>query len=188
LLPILIPYPAHLEEQWQTRRGAAVMIRPIRPADAEIEQAFVRGLSSESKYMRFMELVKELSPQLLKRFTEIDYAREMALIAVHLEQGSDGQPRETQIAVARYVTNADGRSCEFAVVVADDWRRHGLGQKLMQRLMECARGAGLAVITGEVLADNQPMLELMRRLGFSIRATPGDARVRLVSRPLALPT
>jgi acetyltransferase len=187
LLPILIPYPAHLEEQWQTRRGAAVMIRPIRPADAEIEQAFVRGLSSESKYMRFMELVKELSPQLLKRFTEIDYAREMALIAVHLEQGSDGQPRETQIAVARYVTNADGRSCEFAVVVADDWRRHGLGQKLMQRLMECARGAGLAVITGEVLADNQPMLELMRRLGFSIRANPGDARVRLVSRPLALP-
>lgn len=178
-MPDLTPYPADLEEQWQTRRGATVLIRPIRPADAGIEQEFARRLSAESRYSRFLGVMNELSPQLLKRFTEIDYDREMALIAVHSEAG-----RETQIGVARYVTNDDGRSCEFAVVVADEWRRHGLAQKLVQKLMDRARDNGLEVFTGEVFADNHAMLELMRHMGFGIESDRGDGRLKRVSRRL----
>jgi acetyltransferase len=178
-VPALTPYPADLEEQWQTRRGVTVQIRPIRPSDADIEQQFARSLSAEARYSRFLGVMNELSPQLLKRFTDIDYGRDMALIAVHSEQA-----RETQIGVARYVTNDDGRSCEFAVVIADDWRRHGLAQKLIQKLMDRARDTGLEVFTGEVFADNHAMLELMRHMGFGIEFDRDDARLRRVSRRL----
>ncbi len=168
-------FPAGLFEQWRTRSGAVVTVRAIRPADAEIEQQFVRGLSDESRYHRFFDTIKELSPSQLIRFTRIDYNREMALIAVHCKAG-----RETEIGVARYVTNKDGRSCEFAVVVADGWCRQGLATKLMHKLMDCARAAGLAVIEGDVLADNHAMLELVKGLGFSVGASPNDATLRHV--------
>ena len=178
------PYPAGLEEQWRTRGDAGVTIRPIRPEDAEIEQAFVRGLSAQTKFYRFLDVLNELSPEMLARFTQIDYDREMALIAVHFDGGADGKTRETQIGVARYVTNPDGSSCEFAVVIADGWRRHGLGVKLMEKLMACARGAGLTMMEGDVLADNHAMLAMMHRLGFHQRISPDDPTLRLVSREL----
>jgi acetyltransferase len=174
------PFPAGLVEQWQTRRGAVVTIRAIGPADADIEQQFVRGLSDESRFHRFFDIIKELSPAQLIRFTRIDFNREMALIAVHCAAG-----RETEIAVARYVTNKDGRSCEFAVVVADDWRRHGLATKLMQKLIECARAAGLEIMEGEVQADNHAMLELVKGLGFKVGANPDDPTLRHVACGLA---
>ena len=157
-----------------------VTIRAIRPEDARIEQEFVRGLSDETRFLRFFDTIKELSPAQLLRFTRIDANREMALIAVHCEAGLD-----TEIAVARYVTNADGRSCEFAVVVADNWRRHGLATKLMQKLMACARAAGLAVMEGEVLADNHAMLRLMQGLGFRLGPSPNDPTLRRVACELA---
>jgi len=173
------PYPAELEEQWQTRGGATVTIRPIRPEDAGIEQAFVRSLSTQTKFFRFLDVINELSPEMLSRFTQIDYDREMALIAVHFDAGI-----ETQVAVSRYVTNPDGQSCEFAVVVADAWRRHGLGVKLMEKLMACARAADLKVMEGDVLGDNHVMLGMMRHLGFSMRVSSDDHSLRLVSREL----
>jgi acetyltransferase len=174
-------YPEHLEETWQAKNGEAIAIRPIRPSDAEIEQAFVRDLSAESKYLRFLDTMRELSPQLLKRFTDIDYNREMALIAVHFEAA-----RETQVGVARYVTNRDDRSCEFAVVVADAWQRRGLGSKLVRKLVDCARAAGLETIEGQVLADNHRMLEMTKRLGFRAELDPQDASLRRVWRRLAV--
>jgi acetyltransferase len=177
-------YPTHLSETWQARNGEAVEIRAIRPADAAIEQEFVRGLSAESKYLRFLDTMRELSPQLLKRFTDIDYSREMALIAVHFE-AAHGTHEETQVGVARYVTNRDSRSCEFAVVVADAWQRQGLGSKLVQKLLECARAAGLETIEGQVLADNHRMLEMTKRLGFRAEIDPQDASLRRVWRRLA---
>jgi len=173
-------YPTHLTETWQARNGEAIEIRPIRPEDAAIEQEFVRGLSAESKYLRFLDTMRELSPQLLKRFTDIDYSREMALIAVHFEAAF-----ETQVGVARYVTNRDGRSCEFAVVVADAWQRQGLGSKLVRKLVECAHAAGLETIEGQVLADNHRMLEMTKRLGFRAELDPQDATLRRVWQRLA---
>jgi acetyltransferase len=157
------PYPSYLVTQWQLPNGIDIVIRPIRPEDAEIEQAFIRKLSQRAKYFRFMQSITELSPQMLARFTQIDYNREMALIAV---VNVDGQ--ETEIGVARYITNPDGKSCEFAIVIADNWQRLGIAHRLMQQLVETARSHALQVMEGEVLANNHEMLNLVSKLGFSV--------------------
>jgi acetyltransferase len=167
------PYPVHLVSECTLPNGERVTVRPIRPEDAEIEQAFVKHLSPETRYFRFMNALSELTPQMLARFTQIDYGREMALIAVSAKDG-----RETEVAVARYITNPDGASCEFALVVDDGWHRQGLGRRLMTQLIEVARSRGLAGMSGDILAANQPMLALLASLGFTIGESPGDAGLR----------
>jgi acetyltransferase len=173
------PYPTHLVSQWQLADGTDITIRPIRPEDAEIEQSFVRGLSEESKYFRFMNSMQELTETMLVRFTQIDYSREMALIAVMLAEG-----REIELGVARYAINPDGVSCEFALVVADTFQGRGLGQKLMDALMAAARQKGLSLIEGEVLSNNHNMLKLMTRLGFASRTSEEDQSIIKVSKDL----
>ena len=170
------PYPSHLVSQAQLSDGTRIRIRPIRPEDASIEQSFVRELSIESKYFRFMQGLNELTDEMLVRFTQLDYNRELALIAV-LEQ--DGG--ETELGVARYVTNADGKSCEFALVVADQWHRMGIGTRLMKALIDAARERGLQCMNGEILADNLGMRRLVENLGFSVRRDPGDMTLLLAS-------
>jgi acetyltransferase len=158
------PYPTELESAWQLPDGANVTIRPIRPEDAEIEQVFVKKLSAESKYFRFMHGLDQLSPLMLARMTQIDYDREMALIAVIHE----GKPDACIISVARYAMNPDRHSCEFALTVGDDYQGKGIGQYLMKRLMTVARDRGIEVMEGEVLSNNFKMLKLMERLEFRI--------------------
>jgi acetyltransferase len=174
------PYPAHLVRQVQMPDGVTLTIRPIRPEDAEIEREFVRNLSPQSRYFRFMQAVSELTQAMLVRFTQIDYDREMALIAV--KDNDDGT--ETQVAVARYTVNPDKDSCDFALTVADDWQGRGIGSRLMRELMEVARSRGLDVIEGEVLGDNHNMLSLMERLEFGIRTDPDDSSLRRVRKQL----
>jgi acetyltransferase len=140
------PYPAHLVTRWQLPSGNDVLIRPIRPEDAELTQGFVRSLSEESKYFRFMDAVRELSPTMLARLTQIDYTREMALLALTEIDG-----KEVELGVARYAINPDAESCEFALVVDDRWQKQGIGHKLMDVLMDVARSKGLKVMEGEVL-------------------------------------
>ncbi len=173
------PYPAHLATRLQIGSGAEILIRPIRPEDASIEKAFVERLSEQAKYFRFMQALHELTPQMLVRFTQIDYDREMALIAVTREDDE-----EQEIAVARYIINPDGNSCEFAIVVADAWSHQGIGTQLMQRLIEVARARGLQIMEGEVLSNNRPMLDMARHLGFNIMARSGEPDVMMVSKPL----
>ena len=171
------PYPAHLVKNIQLSDGTDIVIRPIRPEDAEIEAKFVRELSKESKYFRFMNSVQELSQEMLVRFTQIDYHNEMALVAVR--QNSD-----EQIGVARYTTNLDKKSCEFALVVSDRWRGKGIAHLLMQRLMEIARDRDLESMEGQVLANNHKMLQLMKSLNFQINNDPEDTSVKNVAAQL----
>lgn len=175
----IYPYPAHLISHWQLADGSNITIRPIRPEDAEIEQAFVRGLSDSSRYFRFMYSMQELSPAMLVRFTQIDYSREMALLAVTFEQ-----EKEIELGVARFAINPDAASCEFALVIADAMQGKGLGQKLMGALIDAARGKGLKIMVGEVLKNNTPMLKLMARLGFSIEDSAEDASIKRVAKVL----
>lgn len=86
--------------------------------------------------------------------------------------------------VSRYITNPDQTSCEFSLVVADDFNGKGLGSRLMECIMDVAREKGLSEIDGLVLANNQPMLKLMRGLGFSVKAFPEDPEFKLVTHPL----
>lgn len=173
------PYPAHLESSWQLHDGTNIVIRPIRPEDAEIEDTFVRNLSPQSKYFRFMHVLHELTPEMLVRFTQIDYDREMAFIATTRASG-----REAEIAVGRYVSNPDGRSCEVALVVGDEWRRRGIGSRILLALMEVAKMRGLESMEGEVLAENGGMLSLAQKLGFSIRPLPNNPGTLVISKRL----
>ncbi|MBI3222616.1 MAG: bifunctional acetate--CoA ligase family protein/GNAT family N-acetyltransferase [Nitrosomonadales bacterium] len=175
----IYPYPTQLVSQWQLADGTDITIRPIRPEDAELVQNFVRGLSEESKYFRFMNSMQELTETMLVRFTQIDYSRELALIAVAMEH-----EQEIELGVARYAINPDGDSCEFALVVADKFQGKGLGQKLMVALMEAARSKGLSTIEGEVLKVNHNMLKLMSRLGFTSKPSEEDPGIMQVSKAL----
>ncbi|MEW8470747.1 MAG: bifunctional acetate--CoA ligase family protein/GNAT family N-acetyltransferase [Candidatus Thiodiazotropha sp.] len=169
------PYPVNLVNRTQLPNGTNIVIRPIRPEDADLEQNFTRQLSDEAKYFRFMSSIQELTPEMLTRFTQIDYHNEMALIAV-TEEGD----HEIELGVARYVTNPDRKSCEFALVVSDQWQRQGIGHKLMHQLMEVARDRGLEKMEGEVLSNNFKMLDLMKSLYFHITTSPDDNSIKQV--------
>jgi acetyltransferase len=175
----IYPYPSHLVTNWQLPDGTEITIRPIRPEDAEMVQEFVRGLSDEAKYFRFMNTLQELSQTMLARFTQIDYDREMALIAVTEESGKD-----VEIGVSRYAINPDGESCEFALVVSDQWQHKAIGHKLMGSLMDAARTRGLKTMEGEVLASNHNMLKLVTTLGFAVATSTEDAAIKRVTRSL----
>jgi len=169
------PYPIHLITEEQLNDGTDIIIRPIRPEDAEIEQEFIRSLSAESKYFRFMNSIHELSLEMLVRFTQIDYHNEMALVAI-----KPGKKGEEEIGVARYMTNPDKKTCEFAIVVSDKWQGKGIARLLMQKLIDIARNRGLEVMEGQVLANNFRMLELMSSLNFQISNDPTDPGIKLV--------
>jgi acetyltransferase len=177
------PYPAELRSMERLRGGESLEMRPIRPEDAAIEDAFVSALSPASARMRFQSGLRGLTPAMLARFTQIDYDREMALIAVRRE--ADG--RERQVGVCRYATLPDGATCEFAVVVGDDWQGRGLGRRMMERLIAIARERGLKSMIGYVLSDNTGMLEMCTRLGFAIQREPDDPLTRRVVLDLAAP-
>jgi len=174
------PYPAHLVGAWQPATGPSVALRPIRPEDAEMEREFVRKLSPESRYFRFMDTLRELTPAMLVRFTQIDYDREMAFVATLPADGA-----EAEIGVARYVANPDGESCEFAIVIADDWHRKGLGRRLMSQLIDVARARGLRSMIGHVLAENRGMLQLCQSLGFAITDSIEGAMIKRATLQLA---
>ena len=184
----ILPYPARHEQVWPMRGSGQYTVRPIHPDDAEMLQTLVRSLSSESRYFRFVSSMHELPPSMLSRFTLIDYDREMALVAVYKERkaGDDGGMVETEriVGVSRYITNPDSASCEFSLVVADDFGGKGLGSRLMLSIMDVAREKGLAEIEGLVLTNNPGMLKLMKSLGFTVKAFPEDPDFRLVTHSL----
>ena len=184
----ILPYPARLEQVWPMRGGGEYTVRPIHPDDATMLQGLVQKLSPQSRYFRFVSSISELPPNMLSRFTLIDYDREMALVAVQKERVAqdDGtfQEQERLIGVSRYITNPDHTSCEFSLLVADDFNGKGLGSRLMESIMEVAREKGLTEIIGLVLANNAPMLKLMRSLGFTVRSYPEDQDFKLVSHNL----
>ncbi len=160
------PYPSALEFPLDTPDGKQATIRAIRPEDAELERDFVHRLSEQSRFLRFMFGLQDLSPAMLSRFTQIDYDRELALIVVlRLPDGA-----EQQIGVARYITLPDEESCEFAIVVSDEWQGKGVARSLFQRLIDIARDRRIKVMTGITLRENTRMIDLSRSLGFATRS------------------
>ncbi|MEO5733968.1 MAG: bifunctional acetate--CoA ligase family protein/GNAT family N-acetyltransferase [Rubrivivax sp.] len=197
----ILPYPDGHEREWQLKGGDRVTVRPIHPGDAEMLQTLVRGLSAESRYFRFASAMAELPLRMLARFTLIDYDREMALVAVAaLREGKPLEATESHerspplahpavppgriVGVSRIITNPDGRSCEFSLLVADDHAGRGLGSRLMLSIIEVARSKGLAEIMGLVLSNNAAMLRLMDSLGFKVARYPEDPDFRIVTMAL----
>ncbi len=175
------PYPSELIRHCQLPNGVDITIRPIRPEDANLEKDFVNSLSERSKYLRFMRSLQELTPEMIVRFTQIDYDREMAFVAV-----TEHESMPTELGVGRYMMNPDGHSVEFAVVVTDDCQGLGIGAKIMTSLMKAAKYKGISFFEGEVLTVNKPMLSLVKKLGFTLESITGDTEVVRVIKDLRL--
>ena len=167
------PYPSHLIRTWTLPDGETVTLRPIKPEDADMMITFVRNLSPETKYLRFMNTMREMPPAMVARLTQIDYDREIAFVATVQEDG-----QEVEVGVSRYAVNPDGESCEFAVVVSDAWQHKGLARQLMTTLIENARNSGLKVMTGVFLSNNDRMLRFVQNLGFILNNDPEDNTIK----------
>lgn len=165
----ITPYPAELAEHWTTPDGERLVIRPIRPEDADEHAAFFSRLSPQDVRYRFFTAMRELSPEQMARLTQIDYDREMAFIAARETDGST-------IGVARLVCENESEG-EFAVIVQADMKGRGVATHLVRRLIEWARNRGLTTVIGQVLADNAPMLAFVRHLGFSLKRLPQEPDV-----------
>ncbi|MFA5984670.1 MAG: bifunctional acetate--CoA ligase family protein/GNAT family N-acetyltransferase [Methylococcaceae bacterium] len=157
------PYPQHLIQHHQLANGRNIIIRPIRPEDAAMEKNFVSQLSEQSRYFRFMQALHELTPEMLVRFTQIDYDREMAFVAV-----TENPTVSEELGVGRYIINPDGQSVEFALVVSDNHQNLGIGSRIINALMQSAKAKAIYYFEGEVLALNKPMITFAKKLGFSI--------------------
>ena len=173
------PYPNQWERWIGTDNGFRVFIRPIRPEDEHLYGAFVAKLSREDIRFRFLTPRKEFSHKFVARFTQIDYARAMAFVALDKEQ-------KELLGVARLAADPDYVTGEYAVIVRSDLKGTGIGWALMRHLIRYAEKEGLRELMGAVLAGNQRMLEMCRSLGFEISIDPEDASIRKVR--LKLPT
>ena len=169
------PYPKHLESTATARDGTLIELRPVRPEDEPLLQDLVAHMSREDLRMRFFAPIRELTHAFAAHLVQIDYARDMAILAQH-----GGQT----LGVARYFSEPDGWHAEYAVAVRTDWKRHGIGHLLMTRLIEVAREAGIGELVGQVLHENRSMLDLCHALGFTLAANPGDATITVVRKKL----
>ena len=171
--PAIAPYPSEWVESW-TGKGETLEIRPIRPEDAEAHAALVGRLTPEDIRYRFFSQLRTLSREQIARMTQIDYDREIAIVAV---RGGE------TVGVSRLV-GQEGGEAEFAVVVDPRMKGTGLGRHLMQRIIDWGRAKGVSVIAGQILSDNARMLAFIRGLGFELkrdRSEPDvvEARLRL---------
>jgi acetyltransferase len=175
------PYPAELEQSIAVDGGRRLMLRPLRPEDEPQLQATFRKLSGESVRLRFFSTMKEVPHYMAARLTQIDYEREMALILC--EPGAAGASEI--YGVVRISADANNDRAEYAIVVRDDMAGHGIGTLLMHRIIAYAKDRGIRRLYGHVLAENAPMLDICRRLGFAIARSPDEVGVMLVSLDLA---
>jgi acetyltransferase len=164
------PYPNQWETWTGTDNGYRVFIRPIRPADEHLYGDFIGKLSPDDIRFRFLAPRKEFSHKVIARFTQIDYARAMAFVALDKEQ-------KELLGVARLAADPDYVTGEYAIIVRSDLKGTGIGWALMRHLIRYAEKEGLRELTGDVLAGNQPMLEMCRALGFEITHDPEDLSI-----------
>jgi acetyltransferase len=171
-----MPYPRRLEEtiDWN---GQRVTIRPIRPEDEIQHREFIDAMTPDDLRLRFFSAVRSLDHSQLARMTQIDYDREMALVATVVDE--HGKPRT--LGVVRAVADPDNETAEFAVMVLSTLKGRGLGRLLMERIISYARSRGTHWLIGEALRENSGMIALARASGFSVSPTddPGVVGFRL---------
>lgn len=174
---VISPYPAELESREVTSGGLSIFVRPIRPEDAPILVNLFDTLSPTSIYYRFFGHLKSLPHSMLVRFTQVDYDREIDLVAV--DEGDKGEER--MLGVARLITDPDGKRAEFAILTGDPWHGKGVGARLLEISLRIAKNRGVETVWGTVLQENQGMLALGRKLGFKISrsAEPGEMELTI---------
>lgn len=171
------PYPAQWETTRELEKLGKIHLRPIRPEDEALYERFFEAITPEDSHMRFFTMQPDRSHRFVARLTQIDYAREMAFVAL----SDEGE----LLGVSRLSADPDYARAEYAVMVRSDLKGRGLGWLLMRHLIDYARGENLRQLFGEVLASNTTMLDMCRALGFRVEAAPGDVMVRNVTLDLA---
>ena len=168
---VIGPYPEEDESHMVSVDGRRIFIRPVKPEDAPLFTALFKVLSPTTVYYRFFGHLKELQPEMLSRFTQIDYDREIALVAIDEDSETD-----RMLGVAIIIGDPDGKTGEFAVLVGDDWQDKGIGSNLLEKCLSIAETQGFRTIHGIVLHENKNMLALGKKLGFEIKraADRGD--------------
>jgi acetyltransferase len=172
----IAPYPQHLATRERLRDGTEVTLRPLRPEDEPLLQDLAAHMSHEDLRLRFFTPVRGLTHAVAARLSQLDYDRELAMLAER-----DG----AALGVAHFFADPDNRSAEYAIAVRSDWKGHGIGYLLMNRLIDIARRRGIEELVGEVLRENEPMLQMCRELGFTIAIWPDDPTLMLVKKRLA---
>ena len=153
------------------RDGTPAVIRPVRKEDARYADAFFQWLSEETKYLRFMYLVKELTPEILAGVLTQDGLKRVALV-VEPAQPAAGDPTPA-VAIGRYAPTEDPAVCEVAITVGDPWQGRGVGRAVLARLMALAARGGYTVMSAVALTTNSKMVGLARAFGFEIHSEPG---------------
>ena len=162
------PYPKEYEQQCQLKDGKSILLRPILPEDEPTHKAFISQVSEDDLYKRFFSDVGELNHEALAKFTQIDYDREMAFVAVY---------DEMIIGVARALSDANNADAEFAILVRSDLKGIGLGGILMLKLIDYAKQRGLETLTGITMPTNRGMIILAQKMGFEIDVQLADGIV-----------
>jgi acetyltransferase len=181
------PYPREWETSVTLPGGAICDIRPLRPGDAALYETFFRHVSPQDLHRRFFVTMREVSPELIARLTQIDYARTIVLLGIDRASGE-------LLGVVRAHADAARERGEYAIITRSDFHGRGLGWALMSQCIAIARREGLRELYGQVLAENRDMLDMCRELGFEIHPAPGEADIRNVrldlkrsSAPLSAP-
>ncbi|MCE9613117.1 MAG: GNAT family N-acetyltransferase [Lentisphaerae bacterium] len=171
---VISPYPKDLERVVQLKTGLSVQLRPIRPEDEPLEAEMFRNFSPKTQRFRFFQLVKNVTHEMLVRYTQIDYDRELAIIA----EVNDGGQRK-MAGVVRIIADPYNETAEFAIVVADPWQNQGLGNIFTDYILELARKRGVNQVYATFLRDNHVMKHLFEKRKFTITGTEDSYKAEL---------
>ena len=160
---VISPYPKQYVRPYTMKNGRRVILRPIRPEDEPLEEEMIASFSRQTQYFRFFGYIPHVSKELLKRSTQIDYDREIAIVAEIKTEGKKMMAGE-----ARLLADANNEDAEFAIAVADRWQGQGLGGELTDYMIRIARERGIEKVFANVLKANTVMVEMFRRRGFAL--------------------
>ena len=172
---VISPYPQEYVSSFTMKDGSRIVLRPIRPEDEPMEAEMFTKFSERTQQYRFFQLIKDISHELMVRFTQIDYDREIAIIG---ELKSPQGPKMT--GVARIIADPYNETAEFAIVVADPWQNQGLGSKLTDFVLKIARRRNLKKIFAEMLVENTAMIHILEKRGFATSRREGVCHAELV--------
>jgi acetyltransferase len=171
---VISAYPNQYEYELELENLGRLLIRPIKPEDAPLLSGLFDSLSPQTIYYRFFTPLKSLPHSMLSRFTQIDYDREIALVAIQ-----DSKTEEKMLGVSRVILGKDQKSAEFAILISDHWQGKGIGAELLKRCLAISKERNIEEVYGVVLAENTTMLALGRKLGFEMKIISGGSEYEL---------
>ena len=159
--------------------GTPILLRPIKPEDEALLNELFNSLSEETMKFRFFQIIRDMPHETLTRYCNLDYDREIAIVAETRESG------RRMLGVARIILEPGGKSGEFAVVVRDEWQKRGLGSKLVDYIISISKDMKLETLYGYVGNSNSKMIQLCTKKGFQVK--PYDEEVVKVSLRMSIP-